>query len=57
MTAKEAVSTGGGILSCTVCRGRLLLNIGTLGEEPWFEHDQRTVTMNVLMKPDPINSS
>lgn len=50
VTAKEAGSAGGGILSCTTCGCRLLLNVGTLGEEPWFEHDQHTVTMNVLMK-------
>ncbi|WP_315850621.1 DUF7828 domain-containing protein [Yersinia mollaretii] len=37
-------------MSCTACRCRLLLNVGTLGEEPWFERDQHTITMNVLMK-------
>jgi len=48
--AKESACAGGGILSCTACGCRLLLDVGTLGEKPWFEHYQHTLTMNVLMK-------
>ncbi|EOY2408074.1 DUF7828 domain-containing protein [Yersinia enterocolitica] len=49
VTAKEAASAGGGTLSCTACGCRLLLNVGTLVEEPWSEHGQQTIAQDVLM--------
>lgn len=49
VTADEAAKTPDGIWTCASCGCVLLLRAG-FGEKPWFEHDQRTVSTNVLMQ-------
>lgn len=50
VTAKDAMQSPGRIWTCTSCGCQLILHAGSSGEAPWFEHDQRTVTTNVLMQ-------
>ncbi|HDC2546542.1 TPA: hypothetical protein O7139_004340 [Salmonella enterica] len=40
----------GRVWTCSSCGCQVLLHMGSSGESPWFEHDQRTVTTNVLMQ-------
>ncbi|AXC67001.1 zinc-ribbon domain-containing protein [Salmonella enterica] len=50
VTAGEAMSAPGQVWSCVSCGCPLVLHAGSSAEAPWFEHDQRTVTTNVLMQ-------
>ncbi|EDI1682091.1 hypothetical protein JJJ40_004620 [Salmonella enterica] len=50
VTAEEAMNAPGQVWSCASCGCRLVLHAGSAGDTAWFEHDQRTVTTNVLMQ-------
>ncbi|MGK3261167.1 putative zinc ribbon protein [Escherichia coli] len=50
VTAKDAMQSPSRVWTCSSCGCQLILHAGSSGEAPWFEHDQRTVTTNVLMQ-------
>ncbi|MEF4878075.1 putative zinc ribbon protein [Escherichia coli] len=50
VTAKDAMQSPGRVWTCSSCGCQLILHAGSSVEAPWFEHDQRTVTTNVLMQ-------
>ncbi|ECY3795836.1 hypothetical protein AU652_14155 [Salmonella enterica subsp. enterica serovar Minnesota] len=49
VTADEAMGAPGQVWSCVSCGCRLVLHAGSSGDPAWFEHDQRSVALHILM--------
>ncbi|HCM8928417.1 TPA: hypothetical protein N5H07_005466 [Salmonella enterica subsp. enterica serovar Paratyphi B] len=49
VTSREVTGTGD-TLTCASCGCPVVLRTGAPGEEPWFEHDQQTVELSVLLR-------
>ena len=49
VTADEAMSAPGQVWSCASCGCRMVLHAGSSGDPAWFEHDQRSAALHILM--------